>query len=273
MARKRNKKIKNSPKWKQSRASYKRRSGKAGFYTGIGRYFIGIIAIGLLYHFVGSQFLERIKSHQIFNVRQVVVDGAQYINSEEIIDAAEIEMGKNIFEIDIVKVSENLKNEFSTEDFTVYKSLPNSIMIRLHEKQPVALLNMKELVGVDKNGVPLPHVGAEFVESLPIVTGIKSISSLSDSTVKARLLTGLNLLESINSKAPSTYKRISEINVSSINAMGISLIGNGLEIIIGEKDWTRKIPVLDKIITEVTSRKDAVKVVDIRFGETIIVKK
>lgn len=272
MDKRRNKKVKNSPRWKQSRASYKRRSGKAGRHVGLGRYIIGFIAIGLLYQFVGRAFLEHVKLHQIFNVRQVVVDGAQYIDSEEIIDVAAIEMGKNIFEIDIVKVSENLKSEFAAEDFAVYKSLPNSIMIRLHEKQPVALLNMKELIGVDKHGVPLPHVGADLVESLPIVTGINSISSLSDSSVKARLIAGLNLLKRISDKAPSTYKRISEIDVSSMNTMGISLIDNGLEVIIGEKDWTRKIPVLDKVINEVTSRRNAVKAVDIRFGEIVVVK-
>ncbi len=272
MAKRKNKKVKNSPRWKQSRASYKRRSGKAEFHLGIGRYIIGFITIGLLYQFVGRPLNEHIKSHQIFNVRQVLVNGAQYINSEKIINAAAIEMGKNIFEIDIVKISENLKRGFAAEDFTIYKGLPNSIIIRLHEKQPVALLNVKELVGVDKNGVPLPHVGADLVESLPIVTGINSISSLSDSTVKARLVAGLNLLEKISDNAPSTYKRISEINVSSMNTLGISLIDSGLEVIVGEKDWVRKISVLDKVINEVTSRRDAVKAVDIRFGETVVVK-
>ena len=45
-----------------------------------------------------------------------------------------------------------------------------------------------------------------------------------------------------------------------------------IEVIVGEKDWVRKISVLDKVINEVTSRRDAVKAVDIRFGETVVVK-
>ena len=132
---------------------------------------------------------------------------------------------------------------------------------------------MKELIGVDKNGVPLPYVGAELVENLPILTGIDNISALADSTVRARLQAGLNLLERIKDKAPSTYKRISEVNVSSMNTLGISLIDNGLEVIIGEKDWVRKIPVLDRVINEVTIDRKAVKAVDIRFGEKVIVVK
>ena len=273
MAGRINKKIKNSPGWNRNRVSYKRKFGKVRHHVGLGRYFIGFIAIILLYQFVIEPALRHIMSHQIFNVRQVVVDDAQYIDSEKIIKTAGIEIGKNIFEIDMRKVFEILESEFPAGDFTVYKSLPNSITIRVYEKNPVALLNMKELIGVDKNGVPLPYVGAELVENLPILTGIDNISALSDSAVRARLQAGLNLLERIKDKAPSTYKRISEINVSNMSTLGISLIDNGLEVIIGEKDWVRKIPVLDRIINEVTVSREKVKSVDIRFGENVIVVK
>ncbi len=267
------KRIKNSPKWKQNSASYKRRTGKTGRHAGLGRYILGLTMIAVVFHFYGRPAIGHIMSHPIFNIRRVVVDGSQYIDSDKIIDAASIEIGKNIFEIDVVKVSENLESAFAAEDFTVFKSLPNSITIRVNERKPVALLNAKKLIGVDKDGVPLPHIGADLVESLPIVSGINSISSLSDSAVKARLDAGLRLLAGIKEKAPSTYKRISEINVSNMNMLGFSLIDNGLEIIIGEKDWTRKIPALDKIINEVTFRSKSVKALDFRFSEMVVVKK
>lgn len=273
MGKKIKKRVKNSPKWKQSLASHKRRSGKTGGYFGIGRYVIGFLAFALVYQFAVRPSARRIMSHPIFEVRHVVVRGSRYIDSEEMIAKAAVDVGANIFEIDIGKISGNLKDVYAAEDFTVYRSMPGTIAIKVHEKIPVALLNTKKLIGVDKNGVPLPHIGADLVETLPIVTGINSIADLSDSTVKARLLAGLNMLEKIKKKAPSTYKRISEINVSNLNTMGISLIDNGLEVIIGDKDWTRKLPVLDRVINEVTSRRKAVKAVDIRFGEVVVIKK
>ena len=98
MAGRIHKKIKNSPGWNRNRASYKRRSGKARRYVGLGRYFIGCIVIVVFYHFVVEPALRGILSHQIFNVRQVVVDNAHYIDSEKIINTVGIEMGKNIFE-------------------------------------------------------------------------------------------------------------------------------------------------------------------------------
>jgi cell division protein FtsQ len=279
MALRKKKTKKNESRWKQSGASARKRTGKlrrtriSPGKVAFGRFVFGVIVLGLIYHFAVMPVLSRITSHRIFNIAGVDVTGAEYIDSEEILEAAAIEIGKNIFEVDLREVSETLETAFTAEDFTVYKRLPNSIRISVNEKKPVALLNVKELVGVDENGVPLPHVGAELAANLPILTGIGSVSSLTDSTVNARLRAGLELLDSIKDKAPSTYKRISEINVSDMNTLGISLIDNGLEVIIGERDWVRKIPVLDKVIDEVTMNRKEVKAVDIRFDEKVVVSK
>ncbi|MFC1490069.1 cell division protein FtsQ/DivIB [Candidatus Latescibacterota bacterium] len=273
------KKANSTPRWKQNKVSNRKstvKSGKrrkTGSGLGLGRFLLGMIVLGLFYQFAVAPVMKSIMAHQIFNVIDVDVMGAEYIDSDEILNAAAIEIGNNIFEINIRNVSETLENNFTAEDFTVYKKLPNSIIINVNEKIPVALLNMNELIGVDKNGVPLPHIGAELAANLPILTGISSVASLSDSVAVERLKAGLALLEKIKEKAPTTYKRISEINVSNMSTLGISLIDNGLEVIIGEKDWIRKIPVLDKTINKITMNRQAVKAVDIRFGDKVIVVK
>jgi len=265
--------IKNIPMWKQNSVYYKQRKKKTGPSLKIGQYILGFVLLMVAGYFGGETALRHIMVHPIFNVREVYVDGVHYLNSEEIIKAAGIDLNTNIFHIDVEQVASKVKKVFTAENFTVYRCLPNRIKIEVHERKPVALLNTKELIGVDKDGVPLPHIGASFVEKLPIVTGIALVSDLSDSTVKARLVEGLKLLGRLENSAPSTYKRISEINVSNMSTLGISLIDNGLEVIIGNEDWGRKIPLLDKVINEVVSRSEAVKALDIRFGEVVVVKK
>ena len=270
MAQKIKKRVKNSPKWKQTVASRKRRSGKAGL--GLGRYVLGIIALAILYHTAVRPVVRRIQAHPIFTVRHVLINGARYLGEETVADASRIDLGGNIFDIDIEAVSGRLTEAFAAEDFTVYRSLPGTIAITIREKQPVALLNAEKLIGIDANGDPLPHIGADLVDRLPIITGVGRIDDLADSTVRERLRIGLRMLDALRDKAPSTYKRISELNVANLNDLGISLVDNGLDVVIGDKDWSRKIPVLDRIINEVTSRRKAVKAVDIRFGEVVVVK-
>lgn len=262
----------NNRNWKQNIAPVRKKNGNAGKKI-IARIIVFSIFAGLVCYFGVRPTLEYVMAYPIFNIRTVTVEGSEFINVEDIKTKAGVSLGKNIFETDLNKIELNLKNSFAAEEFTVYRTLPNTIAIRVHERRPVAVIGADRVVGVDSQGVPLEHIGADMVESLPIVTGINNVSDLSDSTVRKKLVEGLKLLDGIKKFSPSTYKRISEINVSNASTLGISLVDNGLEVIIGDKDWTRKFPILERVINEVSSLRDSVGTLDIRFGEVVVVKK
>ena len=257
--------------WKQKIAPIRKKSGNR-----VKKIFARLIAVTifscLIVYFGIRPGLKYLMSYQIFNVRAILVEGSEFINPEELKSKAGIKLGTNIFSIDVDKIEENLKKSFTAEEFTVYRTLPNEVIIRINERIPVAIIGADKVVGVDAQGVPLDHIGADMVESLPVVTGINNVSDLSDSTVRNKLVEGLKLLEGIKNYSPSTYKRISEINVANVSTLGISLVDNGLEVIIGDKDWTRKFPILEKVINQVTSIQDSVRALDIRFGEVVVVK-
>jgi cell division protein FtsQ len=272
MRRRQTKSMKKSTVWRRTGNTSRRKNAGTRNFGGIGRIVLGVLIVWVFVQFAVRPAVGHLTNHPIFTVREVVVTGVEYLDTEEIRHMAESELGRNIFEVDVAPIAECLNALYEAEDFTVYKCLPGTITIRIHERQPVALLNLQTLVGVDENGIPLPHIGADMVETLPIVTGIISIAALNDSTVHERLVVGLRLLDEMREMAPSTYRRISEVDVSNLNTLGINLIGSGLEVIIGDENWVRKLPVLDRIITEVTYRKEKVKAVDIRLGETIFVQ-
>ncbi len=245
---------------------------RSGRHVHLGRYIFLALFLGLFWA-AGKIFFDRVVALPVFTVRQVTVEGAEHLDKGRIVEASDIRLGDNIFQIDLAYASQALKDTFAAEDFTVFRKLPDTIVIRALERKPFALINVGRLVGVDKHGVPLPHIGADMVESLPIVSGIYNVQSLSDSTVNARLLAGLRLLDAISRQAPSVHKRISEINISNASTMGINLIDTGLEIIIGESGWAEKIPNLEQVIGQVTGRMDSVRTVDMRFGEKIFIRK
>ena len=250
-----------------------RGSRRKSLLSGRGRYIIGVFGILAIGWFGGRPVLDKIKSHPLFTVRDVVVEGADYLDSESIISTASVPLGSNIFDIDYRTISERLKSSFAAENFTVYRRLPDTVAIQVHERIPVALLNANEIVGVDTEGVTLPHVDASFVETLPIVAGIDNIAALKDSAVHAKLVKGIELLDRISEDAPSVYKRISEVNVADMNEMGITLIDNGLEVIIGDKDWESNILRLESVVAKISERVESVKAVDIRFGGKVFVRK
>jgi len=265
-------KTKSSQRWKKTGTSPRRRDGKRTLVSGRGRYLLAILLTVVVIRYIGMPVVERIKAHPVFTVRHVLVEGADYLDTKKVIETAAIPMGENVFEIDFTGIARHLKQEYAAEDFAVFRRLPDTITIRITEREPVALLNVKEIIGVDAEGVPLPHVGAAMVETLPIITGVDTVTSLADSTVKSRLLAGLQLLGRISDESPAVYNRISEVDVSTLSEMGITLIDNGLEVIIGSDDWARKMPVLERVVSRISEGMEA-RAVDIRFGEKIFVRK
>ncbi len=244
-----------------------------GRFSGRGRYLILLAAAVLAYKFAVQPAIEKIKANPVFTVRNVTVEGVDYIDPGEIIATAAIAEGSNIFDLDYAGIDSVLERSFAAEDFVVYKRLPDTVAIRIRERQPVAVLNVGELIGVDAEGVPLPHIGANFAESLPVITGVKNVSSLADSTTRNRLMTGLDLMKRISKESPAVYNRISEVNVDSMSKMGITLIDSGLEVIIGSEEWERKMPILEKTIDSINTGLEKVKAVDIRFKERLFIRK
>jgi cell division septal protein FtsQ len=248
---------KSSPRWKQQNRGIKVNSDSPGRH--MGRYIIlaGILTAGL---FVGGKYaVDYAVALPVFSVRQVIVEGTHYIARDKIIASSGIKPGCGLFDVNLVIVAIKLGKEYAARDFTVYRRLPDTIMIRVQERRPVALLGTEKVIGVDEEGVPLPYVGQEMVSTLPFVSGIKNTSSLTDPKVKARVVSGLKLLDAISKNCPGIMKRISDINVST---MGINL-DNGLEVIIGDTDWPEKVRNLEKWIDGVSSRLDSVKTLDL----------
>lgn len=270
MAVKRNSRLRNTQsRLKQSQS--RGRSERSGSH--VGRYLILFALLGVLAWVAGKPVLDRITALPVFTVHNIVVEGTQHLDKARIIKTAAIHPGENIFRIDLANASRSLRKDFAAQDFTLFRRLPDTVVIQVVERKPVALINNGELVGVDAQGVLLPHIGAELVDSLPIITGINGADVLTKPEIKERLMAGLKLLDAISRQAPAVQKRISEINAANASTLGISLIDNGIEVIIGESEWTEKLPNLEKVISQVVSRGDSVQSVDMRFGEKIFIRK
>jgi cell division protein FtsQ len=91
-----------------------------------------------------------------FNVSSVKVINNNIVTSEEIINLSQVDMGTNIFFIDIKNIRTNvLKNPYILEA-EVKRKLPNTIIVSISERQAVfyGKLDDKYLI-IDKNGVVL----------------------------------------------------------------------------------------------------------------------
>ena len=111
-------------------------------------------------------------SSPIFEVREVLVRGNLFLSEEEVIAAADIGLGVNVFKLKMADITSNLKQLPLIKEAQVARSLPSSVVITVVERVPLGLLPSKEgFIEVDEDGVFLARSGAG-ASGLPVITGV-----------------------------------------------------------------------------------------------------
>ena len=77
----------------------------------------------------------------LFNVAEIEVVGNQIVDTQTVIDASGIQVGESIFLVDLNKANYNINSLMSLDNLVISKIMPNKIMIRLEESQPICAVS------------------------------------------------------------------------------------------------------------------------------------
>ncbi|MDD4170037.1 MAG: FtsQ-type POTRA domain-containing protein [Desulfotomaculaceae bacterium] len=147
----------------------------------------------------------------LFEVRQVLVSGNQFLLEEKIRTVAGIGIGINIFKLNLTAVEENLRLMPMIKEVQVTRALPATVQITIKERRPLGLLSTGEgFIEVDEEGVCLQKAGVS-TPGLPVITGASVEQSTPGEVVKAeRLDDALTVISSLPDDALSI---LSEVHV------------------------------------------------------------
>lgn len=85
--------------------------------------------------FIGATYLVYFSfTSSRFNISKIDVKGNSKYTSEEIIDSAKIEMGKNINRLSKIKISGNLKEMVYVDSVNIDRKYPNTIVLNIKER-------------------------------------------------------------------------------------------------------------------------------------------
>lgn len=147
----------------------------------------------------------------LFQIQKVVVQGNSLVGTREIEESAAIPLGRNIFEVDLQQARERLLLIPMLKDAQVYRRLPSTVVIRVTERVPVALLPVSNgFAEIDAEGIYLRR-GSVGTSGLPVLTGIQAVAGEPGRPVKgAGLEEGLTVIRELG---PQVVKELSEIHV------------------------------------------------------------
>jgi cell division protein FtsQ len=144
-----------------------------------------------------------------FKLTEVTISGNERLKNEDLLSSAAIKLGVNIFAVDIASARRKLLENPWIETAELVRRLPGSIIIRIAERKPRALVNLDVLYLVDDMGRVFKRwVRGDPILS-PVITGISREEYLqSQSAVEAVLCDTIDLADRY---AASGLERISPL--------------------------------------------------------------
>lgn len=205
----------------------------------------------------------------MFSLKNVEIIGNKNAPKSELLSLFEIDTTKSIFDIDLKAISAKIKKHPFVHEAQVSRKLPNNLVVKIIERQPLAIVNGKKLSLIDKYGQFLPELKMFDPVDFPVISNINPTEA---NNPKLTLI--LSFLDAIKVQNFSLYSQVSEISFSDKVGIYFYLIEDSTPVIVGNEDFVQKAEKLMKVIKIINhnSQLSTVKCFDLRFKDQVIVK-
>ncbi|MEO5356904.1 MAG: FtsQ-type POTRA domain-containing protein [Nitrospirae bacterium YQR-1] len=204
--------------------------------------------------------LFRLIRADFLKIKNIYIDGNEHVEETEINRLLNVS-GQSIVSADMDILSKRLSGSPWVKKVYMRKELPNSLSIRVVEKEPVAAaLESESIYLVDENGIKLQRLGKK-PNALPVI-------NIAGSNKKA-YLEAIKLSTAI-SRNPKVRGMVDEIN--GTKPEDISILINGILVYMGFGEFDRKLNSYLSLKDEIIKRNIPVDYIDLRFSHRLIVK-
>jgi cell division protein FtsQ len=208
-----------------------------------------------------------------FAVTEVEVAGQSRLTRDEIMAAADIAPGANLFTLDPPAVVARLEAVPLIRHAEVIRRLPNRVTLVVEERRPFTVVNAGRLHWIDEEGVDLG------IESRAVALGIPALSGLSTDDlaargqggVSARVEVGLSLLRLLLRARTSLLGQISEIDLSRAEGPVLYTL-DGVEVRLGKDDWEARLGRLQGVLAQLGAAGERPISIDLRFRGQVVLR-
>ena len=198
----------------------------------------------------------------------LTVEGLQYASRYKVQRVFADDFDRSVFAIPLEARRRSLLAIDWVEDASVSRVWPDKLVVRIHERRPVAFVPMgADVLLVDGHGVLLDQpVQSRF--SFPVLRGIRDQES--DGQRQDQVIEFLRVLEDMGYQA----KDVSEVNVADPeNVRIVAQVENrAVELLIGDSNFGRRYQNFLKFYPEIQKQSPGGKVFDLRLEGRITAK-
>ena len=184
---------------------------RRGFFRRLVSIAAQLLVIGALYLVVKQIYLAVITSPR-FDVKTVAIRGNRHAKTAELLAQCGGVVSRNIFQVDLERLGEDLRRHPWVLDVTTRRSLPSTLEVVVTEREPAAIASYEGTAYlVDATGRVLTEYGPEQSEyDFPVLTGIEGLPRAE--AVK-RVRAGANAVTALAAARPELARRVSEVGL------------------------------------------------------------
>ncbi len=216
-----------------------------------------VLAAGIL---VAAVVMLYMAVERTFTIRKIVVTGNRHLTGGDIIALAKLRRGESLIRIKSEDIEKNLASSAWIKGLSIRKELPGTLIIRIREAEPVALLKKgRRLYLLGRDGEILDRV-KERETFLPVISLKRQ---------NRRLLKEVIRLASVIRRDNLFDDRRVEIKARKLE--DITLKVDDLLIKVGKGDYRTKLRRFREIEKQIARKGIPVEYIDLRFSRRVIV--
>lgn len=242
---------------------------------GIANWFLAGSIFAVIFSFsilTGAWIYHYLLSSPIFILTEVKISGNLHLSFEEVLRLAGLQRGDNLLAIDLENVCRKLQGHPWVAEVSAEKDLPDTLRIIIHERKPVAAVEIgTNYYFLDGKGVLFLRIKEKETRGIPILTGLKKEDVDKNDPVINRLMwDAVNIGPLLNERGLSDFNRL-RIN----RASGLTLFSTkrGISATIGAKDFGTRLDRLRTILGLSSDPRFAQLIfVDLSYADQAIIR-
>jgi cell division protein FtsQ len=206
-----------------------------------------------------------------FAVTSVDVTGQSRLTREDIVAAAGIAPGTNLFAFDPRDVVARVQTLPLIRRAEVIRSLPNRVTLIVEERQPFTVVQAGRLHWIDEEGVNLGIESRAVALGTPVLSGLSpdDLGGKGKGRASERAGVGISLLHLLLRARSSLLGQISEIDMSRPEGPVLYTV-DGVEVRLGKDDWEARLGRLQGVLAQLAASGETVTSIDLRFRGQVV---
>lgn len=207
----------------------------------------------------------------IFSVRAVDMNPCSRVSKDEISGILRGVPGGSIWLVSKEDIGKRILSHPFVRKVAVRKAFPNKLVVKIEEREPVAMVNLDALYYVDEKGSIFKRLTAYDAKNLPILTGFSRADLAEKDPVTIRnLKKTIELLR--HAEGGSLNRNISEIHYDAQDGYTVVTRDYGLRLKIGTMDFAEAMKRIEEAMPKLASLGHSNGIVDLKTAGRIFLR-